>query len=196
MAKAPFDLEDYKAALELSDVFGESGYSTIERTGIRPTLDVNGIWGGYIGEGAKTVLPSKAYAKISMRLVPNQVSDEITKLFEDHFKSIAPDSVKVKVTPHHGGEAAVVATDSAAYKAAEQAMEESWGKMPIPTREGGSIPIVALFQEVLELDSILLGFGLDEDAIHSPNESYGLFNYYRGIETISLYYKHFANLSR
>ncbi|MEL6557124.1 MAG: dipeptidase [Bacteroidota bacterium] len=196
MAKAPFDLEDYKAALELSDVFGESGYSTIERTGIRPTLDVNGIWGGYIGEGAKTVLPSKAYAKISMRLVPNQVSDEITKLFEDHFKSIAPDSVTVKVTPHHGGEAAVVATDSAAYKAAEQAMEESWGKMPIPTREGGSIPIVALFQEVLELDSILLGFGLDEDAIHSPNESYGLFNYYRGIETISLYYKHFANLSR
>lgn len=196
MAKAPFDLEAYKAALELSDVFGESGYSTIERTGIRPTLDVNGIWGGYIGEGAKTVLPSKAYAKISMRLVPNQVSDEITKLFEDHFKSIAPDSVTVKVTPHHGGEAAVVATNSAAYKAAEQAMEESWGKTPIPTREGGSIPIVALFQEVLELDSILLGFGLDEDAIHSPNESYGLFNYYRGIETISLYYKHFANLSR
>lgn len=196
MAKAPFDLEEYKKALKLNDVFGESGYSTIERTGIRPTLDVNGIWGGYIGEGAKTVLPSKAYAKISMRLVPNQASDEITQLFEDYFKSIAPKSVSVKVTPHHGGEAAVVSTESAAYKAAEKAMEESWGKTPIPTREGGSIPIVALFQEVLELDSILLGFGLDEDAIHSPNESYGLFNYYRGIETISLYYKHFANLTK
>lgn len=196
MAKAPFDLEEYKKALKLNDVFGESGYSTIERTGIRPTLDVNGIWGGYIGEGAKTVLPSKAYAKISMRLVPNQASDEITQLFEDYFKSIAPKSVTVKVTPHHGGEAAVVSTESAAYKAAEKAMEESWGKTPIPTREGGSIPIVALFQEVLELDSILLGFGLDEDAIHSPNESYGLFNYYRGIETISLYYKHFANLTK
>lgn len=196
MAKAPFDLQEYKEALDLSDVYGESGYSTIERVGIRPTLDVNGIWGGYIGEGAKTVLPSKAHAKISMRLVPDQTSNEITSLFEEHFKKIAPKSVKVKVIPHHGGEAAVVSTHSTAYKAAEKAMEESWGKTPIPTREGGSIPIVALFQKVLELDSILLGFGLDEDAIHSPNESYGLFNYYKGIETISLYYKHFANLSK
>ncbi|MGB3466180.1 MAG: M20/M25/M40 family metallo-hydrolase, partial [Cyclobacteriaceae bacterium] len=196
MAKAPFDLQEFKDALDLPDVFGEKGYSTIERIGIRPTLDVNGIWGGYIGEGAKTVLPSKANAKISMRLVPNQKSDEITGLFEKHFKEIAPDSVRVKVTPHHGGEAAVVSTDSNAYRAAEKAMNESWGKAPIPTREGGSIPIVALFQEVLELDSILLGFGLDEDAIHSPNESYGLFNYYKGIETIALYYKHFAELSK
>lgn len=195
MAQAPFDLQEYKEALDLPEVFGEKGYSTIERIGIRPTLDVNGIWGGYTGEGAKTVLPSKAYAKISMRLVPNQKSENITKLFEKYFHEIAPDSVRVKVTPHHGGEAAVVSTGSVAYKAAEKAMEESWGKTPIPTREGGSIPIVALFQKVLELDSILLGFGLDEDAIHSPNESYGLFNYYKGIETISLYYKHFAGLS-
>lgn len=196
MAEAPFDLQEFKDALDLPDVFGEKGYSTIERIGIRPTLDVNGIWGGYTGEGAKTVLPSKAFAKISMRLVPNQKSEEITRLFEQHFKNIAPDSVRVEVRPHHGGEAAVVSTDSIAYKAAEKAMTESWGKSPIPTREGGSIPIVALFQKVLELDSILLGFGLDEDAIHSPNESYGLFNYYKGIETISLYYKHFAELSK
>jgi len=195
MAKAPFELEAYKKELDIDDVFGESGFSTIERLGIRPTLDVNGIWGGYIGEGAKTVLPSKAHAKISMRLVPNQASDEITKLFQDHFQSIAPKSVKVKVIPHHGGEAAVVSTNSVGYQAAEKAMEESWGKTPIPTREGGSIPIVALFQKVLELDSILLGFGLDEDAIHSPNESYGLFNYYKGIETITLFHKHFTDLS-
>ncbi len=196
MAKAPFSLEKYKSDLALGDVFGEKGYSTIERTGIRPTLDVNGIWGGYTGEGAKTVLPSKASAKISMRLVPNQDSTEITKLFEDYFKKIAPSSVSVKVMPHHGGEAAVVSTESIGYKAAEKAMSESFGKIPIPTREGGSIPIVALFQKELELDSILLGFGLDEDAIHSPNESYGLFNYYKGIETIALYHKHFAELSK
>ena len=196
MNEAPFDLEDYKKELDLGDVFGEDGYTTLERLGIRPTLDVNGIWGGYIGEGAKTVLPSKASAKISMRLVPNQDSEEITQLFTDHFRKIAPASVKVQVTPHHGGEAAVVATNSVGYLAAEKAMEATWGKTPIPTREGGSIPIVALFQEVLELDSILLGFGLDEDAIHSPNESYGLFNYYRGIETIVHFYKHFAELSK
>ncbi|MEL7149006.1 MAG: M20/M25/M40 family metallo-hydrolase, partial [Bacteroidota bacterium] len=196
MNEAPFDLEDYKKELDLGDVFGEDGYTTLERLGIRPTLDVNGIWGGYIGEGAKTVLPSKAHAKISMRLVPDQNSEEITKLFADHFSSIAPDSVKVKITPHHGGEAAVVSTGSVGYKAAEKAMEDSWGKSPIPTREGGSIPIVALFQQVLELDSILLGFGLDEDAIHSPNESYGLFNYYRGIETIVRFYQHFTELSK
>ncbi|SNS48426.1 Acetylornithine deacetylase/Succinyl-diaminopimelate desuccinylase [Ekhidna lutea] len=196
MAEAPFDLEAFKKDLDIDDVKGEEGYTTIERTGIRPTLDVNGIWGGYIGEGAKTVLPSKANAKISMRLVPDQTSDEITKLFEEHFKSIAPKSVKVKVTPHHGGEPAVTPTDSIGYKAAVKAMEKSWGVEPIPTREGGSIPIVALFKEELGLDSILMGFGLNEDAIHSPNESYGLFNYYRGIETISHFYQFFTDMSK
>lgn len=196
MNQAPFDLNDYKEHLDISSVKGEDGYTTIERTGIRPTLDVNGIWGGYIGEGAKTVLPSKAYAKISMRLVPNQDSKEITKLFSDHFEQIAPDHVKVKITPHHGGEPSVIPTDSIGYKAAAKAMEKTWGKEPIPTREGGSIPIVALFQDVLGLDSILMGFGLNEDAIHSPNESYGLFNYYRGIETISHFYQFFTDMSK
>lgn len=192
MAKTPFSLEDYKSELEINDVMGEAGFSTIERTGIRPTLDVNGIWGGYIGEGAKTVLPSKAYAKISMRLVPNQKSEEITKLFKDHFESIAPASVKVKVTPHHGGEAAVTPTDSKAYQAAAKAMEQTFGKTPIPTRGGGSIPIVALFEEALGLKTVLFGFGLDSDAIHSPNEKYGLFNFYKGIETIPYFFKYFA----
>jgi len=196
MAKAPFDIEEYKQDLKVGDIKGESGFSTIERTGIRPSLDVNGIWGGYIGEGAKTVLPSKAYAKISMRLVPHQVSHEITELFQDHFSAIAPASVKVKVTPHHGGEPAVISTESKAYQAASKAFEEAWGKKPIPTREGGSIPIVALFQKELGLDPILMGFGLDSDAIHSPNESYGLFNYYKGIETISRFYQFFSELSK
>ncbi|NQZ75783.1 MAG: dipeptidase [Ekhidna sp.] len=196
MNKAPFDLSSYKEHLDIESVKGEEGYSTLERTGIRPTLDVNGIWGGYIGEGAKTVLPSKAFAKISMRLVPNQVSNEITDLFTEHFQSIAPKHVRVKVTPHHGGEPSVIPTDSIGYKAASKAMEKTWGKEPIPTREGGSIPIVALFQEELGLDSILMGFGLDEDAIHSPNESYGLFNYYRGIETISHFYQFFTDMSK
>jgi len=196
MAKAPFDLEAYKKDLKINDVKGEKGYSTIERTGIRPTLDVNGIWGGYIGEGAKTVLPSKANAKISMRLVPHQDSDEITELFTKHFESIAPKSVKVKVTPHHGGEPAVISTTSPAYQAASRAFEEAWGKKPIPTREGGSIPIVALFQKELALDPILMGFGLDSDAIHSPNESYGLFNFYKGIETISHFYRFFSELEK
>jgi acetylornithine deacetylase/succinyl-diaminopimelate desuccinylase-like protein len=192
MDKTPFDLEAFKKELDVNDVMGESGYSTIERTGIRPTLDVNGIWGGYIGEGAKTVLPSKAYAKISMRLVPSQTSAEITQLFQDHFKKIAPESVKVKVTPHHGGEAAVTPTDSPAYRAASRAMEKTFGKTPIPTRGGGSIPIVALFEEVLGLKTVLFGFGLDSDAIHSPNEKYGLFNFYKGIETIPYFYEYFA----
>ena len=192
MAKAPFDLEEYKKDLNIDDIKGEKGFSTIERTGIRPSLDVNGIWGGYIGEGAKTVLPSKANAKISMRLVPNQVSEEITELFASHFRSMAPDYVKVSVTPHHGGEPAVVSTDSDSYRAASKAFEAAWGKTPIPTREGGSIPITALFQQELELDPILMGFGLDSDAIHSPNESYGLFNFYKGIETITYFYKYFA----
>lgn len=196
MGEAPFSLEDYKGHLDIKDVQGEEGYTTIERTGIRPTLDVNGIWGGYTGVGAKTVLPSKAYAKISMRLVPHQVSQEITDLFSNHLQSIAPPSVKVKVTPHHGGEPSVIPTDSVGYKAAEKAMEKTWGKTPIPTREGGSIPIVALFQKELGLDSILMGFGLNEDAIHSPNESYGLFNYYRGIETISHFYQFFTDMSK
>lgn len=192
MAKTPFDIEAYKKELEVNDVMGEAGYSTIERTGIRPTLDVNGIWGGYIGEGAKTVLPSKAYAKISMRLVPNQSSEKITQLFQHYFESIAPNSVKVKVTPHHGGEPVVTPTNSKAYIAASKAMEKTFGKKPIPTRGGGSIPIVALFESVLGLKSVLLGFGLDSDAIHSPNEKYGLFNYYKGIETIPYFYQYFA----
>ena len=196
MAKAPFDLNEYKSLLDIEKEHGENGFSTIERTGIRPTLDVNGIWGGYTGEGAKTVLPSKAYAKISMRLVPHQISQEITDLFTSHFQSIAPESVKVNVTPHHGGEPSVIPTDSIGYKAAAKAMEKTWGKLPIPTREGGSIPIVALFQKELGLDSILMGFGLQEDAIHSPNESYGIFNYFRGIETISHFYQFFADMSK
>jgi len=194
MNPAPFNLQKYKNELDIDDVKGEEGYTTIERTGIRPTLDVNGIWGGYTGEGAKTVLPSKAYAKISMRLVPHQDSNEITKLFTEHFQKIAPAHVSVKVTPHHGGEASVIPTDSLGYKAAAAAMYKTWEKEPIPMREGGSIPIVALFQKELGLDSVLMGFGLQEDAIHSPNESYGLFNYFRGIETISYFYKYFAEM--
>jgi len=192
MARRPFDLDEYKHDLGIDDVEGEKGYSTIERVGIRPTLDVNGIWGGYTGEGAKTVLPSKAHAKISMRLVPNQNSDKITELFERHIKSITPPTMKIKVTAHHGGEPSVTPTDSAAYRAASKAFEEAWGKTPIPSREGGSIPIVALFKEVLGSDTVLLGFGLDSDAIHSPNEHYGLFNFYKGIETITLFYKNLA----
>lgn len=191
--EAPFDLEAYKKELGIEEVLGEAGFTTLERTGIRPTLDVNGIWGGYTGEGAKTVLPSRAHAKISMRLVPNQISSEITELFTSHFKSIAPKYVKVKVTAHHGGEPAVTPTDSAAFKAASKAFQEVWGKTPIPTRDGGSIPIVALFKKELGLDTVLMGFGLDSDAIHSPNEHYGIENFMRGIETIVSFYKHYAS---
>lgn len=194
MAKAPFNLDAYKKALDLSDIHGEEGFSTNERTSIRPTLDVNGIWGGYTGEGAKTVIASKAYAKISMRLVPHQNSDKITALFADYFSKIAPPSVKVKVTPHHGGEPVVTPSNSIAYKAASMAMEATFGKKPVPVRSGGSIPIVAMFKSVLGLDSVLLGFGLDSDAIHSPNESYGLFNFYKGIETIPHFYQNFSEL--
>ncbi|MBL7838859.1 MAG: dipeptidase [Cyclobacteriaceae bacterium] len=190
--KAPFSLDNYKKDLNIDDVKGEDGYTTVERTGIRPTLDVNGIWGGYTGEGAKTVLPSKAYAKISMRLVPDQDHNEISDLFTKHFTSIAPKSVKVKVTALHGGQAAVTPTDSKAFKAASQAFEEVWGKRPIPTRDGGSIPIVALFKKELGLDTVLMGFGLDSDAIHSPNEHYGIKNFMLGIETITAFYKHFS----
>lgn len=194
--EAPFDLKAYQDDLGIDDVLGEKGYSTIERTSIRPTLDVNGIWGGYTGEGAKTVLPSKAFAKISMRLVPDQTDKEIENLFKKHFESMAPNSVKVKVKPHHGGLPYVTPTDSVEYKAAALAMEESFGKTPIPTRGGGSIPIVALFEEILGVKSVLLGFGLDIDALHSPNESYGLFNFYKGIETIPLFFKHYTELRK
>lgn len=190
--KAPFDLNEYKNELGINEIKGEKGYTTLERTGVRPTLDVNGIWGGYTGEGAKTVLPSKAHAKISMRLVPNQVSSEITELFTKHFQSIAPPYVKVQVMAHHGGEPAVTRTDSDAYKAASRAFEEVFGKTPIPTRDGGSIPIVALFKRELGLDTVLMGFGLDSDAIHSPNEHYGVHNFLLGIETIVAFYKQFA----
>lgn len=190
--KAPFDIEDFKSDLGIAEVWGEKGYNTIERTGIRPTLDVNGIWGGYTGEGSKTVLPSKAFAKISMRLVPNQSSDEITALFKKHFESIAPAGVKVVVKPHHGGEPVVTPTDSPAYLAAAKAMQTTFGKEPIPTRGGGSIPIVALFEKELGLKSVLMGFGLDSDALHSPNEHYGIFNFLKGIETIPYFFHYFS----
>lgn len=190
--QAPFDETEYKKDLGIQEVVGEEGYSTLERTGIRPTLDVNGIWGGYTGEGAKTVLPSEAHAKISMRLVPHQNSEEISKLFEAHIKKIAPKGTTVKVIAHHGGEAVVTPTDSPAYQAAAKAIKETFGKDPIPTRGGGSIPIVALFEEVLGLKTVLLGFGLDNDNIHSPNEKYDVFNYYKGIETIPYFHKFFA----
>ncbi len=196
IAKAPFDEAEYKKELEVEELAGEKGYTILEQLGIRPTLDVNGIWGGYTGEGAKTVLPSKAHAKISMRLVPDQNSEEITRMFTEHFIKIAPKSVKVRVIPQHGGEAAVTPIDSLAFKAAENAFEEGWGKKPIPTRDGGSIPIVALFEKELKVNSILLGMGLDSDAIHSPNESYGIFNFLKGIETIILFHKHFALLNK
>ena len=193
---APFDLEAYKLDLDIAEVAGEQGYTTRERASIRPTLDVNGIWGGYTGEGSKTVLPSKAFAKISMRLVPHQDWEEIAELFETHFKAIAPNTVKVKVSRHHGGQPYVTPTDSPGYNAAMLAMEEAWGQKPVPTRGGGSIPIVALFEQELGLKSILFGFGLDSDALHSPNEHYGLFNFFKGIETIPLFYKHYAELMK
>jgi acetylornithine deacetylase/succinyl-diaminopimelate desuccinylase-like protein len=193
--KAPFDLDAYKFDLKIKDIKGEKNYTTLERTGIRPTLDVNGIWGGYTGEGAKTVLPSKAYAKISMRLVPHQVSDEITELFTKHFLSIAPDYVQVKVTALHGGEPAVTSTNSIAYKSASKAFEDVFGKKPIPMRDGGSIPIVALFKKELGLDTVLMGFGFDTDAIHSPNEHFGVKNFMIGIETIVSFYKYFSKAS-
>ena len=196
MAEAPFSLEEYKEKLDIKDVHGEKGYSTLERGSIRPTLDVNGMWGGYIGEGAKTVLPSKAYAKISMRLVPDQDHKEITELFTKHFESLAPDSVKVKVKPHHGGYPYVTPIDTVGYQAASAAYEETFGKTPIPQRSGGSIPIVSLFEKELDSKIILMGFGLDTDAIHSPNEHFGVWNYLKGIETIPWFYKHFTEMSK
>jgi acetylornithine deacetylase/succinyl-diaminopimelate desuccinylase-like protein len=196
MAKAPFSLDAYKSDLKIGDVMGEKGYTTNERTSIRPTFELNGIWGGYTGEGAKTVLPSKAFAKMSMRLVPNQSSEKITKLFADYFKSVAPPSVKVEVRPHHGGEPVVTPTDSIAYQAASKAMETTFGKKPIPTREGGSIPIVALFERELGLKSVLFGFGLNSDDIHSPNEHYGVFNFMKGIETIPHFFANYAEMMK
>lgn len=196
MAKAPFSLENYKKALDIDEVYGEKGYVTNERNSIRPTLDVNGIWGGYTGEGAKTVIASKAYAKISMRLVPNQDWEEITELFKKHFENIAPKSVKVKVMPHHGGQGYVTPIDSIGYQAASKAYTDTFGVNPIPVRSGGSIPIVALFEQELKSKTILMGFGLDSDAIHSPNEHFGVFNYLKGIETIPLFYKYFTELSK
>jgi acetylornithine deacetylase/succinyl-diaminopimelate desuccinylase-like protein len=196
MAKAPFDLKSYKDALEINDVVGEKGYSTTERTGIRPSLDVNGIWSGYTGEGAKTVLPSRAHAKISMRLVPNQDSKKIDELFIRHFKNMAPSGTKVKVKSLHGGQGYVTPIDFPAYRAVRRAVESSFGKPPIPVRSGGSIPIVSDFEKILGFKSILLGFGLDSDAIHSPNENYPLSNFYKGIETIPLFYRYFEEEMR
>ncbi|WP_339341334.1 dipeptidase [uncultured Polaribacter sp.] len=196
MAKAPFSLENYKKSIDIDAVYGEKGYSTNERNAIRPTLDVNGIWGGYTGEGAKTVIASKAFAKISMRLVPNQDWRAITELFKNHFESIAPKSVKVVVKPHHGGQGYVTPTDNIAYQAASKAYETSFGKVPIPQRSGGSIPIVALFEQHLKSKTILMGFGLDSDAIHSPDEHFGIWNYLKGIETIPYFYTYFTELSK
>ncbi|WBX76249.1 dipeptidase [Tenacibaculum ovolyticum] len=196
MAKAPFSLENYEKALDINSVYGEAGYTTNERNSIRPTLDVNGIWGGYTGEGAKTVIASKAYAKISMRLVPNQDCNDITDLFKNHFESIAPKGVTVKVTPHHGGQGYVTPIDNIGYKAASKAYQDTFGKTPIPQRSGGSIPIVALFEKELKSKVILMGFGLDSDAIHSPNEHFGVWNYLKGIETIPHFYKYFTELSK
>ncbi len=190
--EAPFSIEEYKQALDIDDVEGEATYTTIERTGIRPSLDVNGIWGGYTEEGTKTVIPSKASAKISMRLVPNQDYHKISELFERHFRRIAPASVKVEVKALHGGMPYVSPTDMAAYQAAEKAIIDTFGKRPLPFYSGGSIPIVSGFEEILGIKSLLIGFGLAEDAIHSPNESYGLNQYDKGVETIPLFYKYFA----
>lgn len=195
MNEAPFDLDVYKKELGVNDLQGEKGYTPLEQTSIRPTLDVNGIWGGYIGEGAKTVLPAKASAKISMRLVPNQEPEHITELFTKHFMAIAPASVKVKVTPHHGGYPVVIPVESVEYTAAAKAMEATFGKKPLPQRGGGSIPIVALFEKVLGVKSVLMGFGLDSDDIHSPNEHFGVFNFLKGIETIPYFYHYYAESS-
>ena len=192
MAKAPFDLEKYKKSLDIKEVFGEEGFSTNERTGIRPTFDVCGIWGGYTGEGAKTVLPSKAYAKISCRLVPNQDHEKIAELFVKYFKSIAPDTVKVKVESLHGGPSYVCPIDIPGYRAAEKAYTDVYDKKPVPVRSGGSIPIIATFEEILGIKSVLMGFGLESDAIHSPNENFPLEQLYNGIRTIPLFYKYFA----
>ena len=193
--KAPYNEEEYKKDLGVKELWGEKGYTTNERTGIRPTIELNGIWGGYIGEGSKTVLPSKAFAKISARLVPDQESDKITKLLTDHLKKIAPPSVTVEVRPHHGGEPYMTPIDSKAYKAAAAAIKETFGKEPIPVRGGGSIPICSLFEQELGIKIVFMGFGLDSDNLHSPNEKFNLENYYKGIETIPYFHKHFAEMN-
>jgi acetylornithine deacetylase/succinyl-diaminopimelate desuccinylase-like protein len=196
MANIPFDLEEYKREQNINDIRGEEGYSVIELTSTRPMLDVNGIKGGYQGEGAKTVLPAKASAKISMRLVPNQKSDKIAQLFAEHFKKIAPPSVKVSVSFHHGGDPVVVPIDCLEYRAAEKAYEETFNRKPLPVRAGGSIPIVKLFEDELQVKSIMMGFGLDSDLLHSPNENFGIYNYLKGIETIPGFYKHYAEMKK
>ncbi len=196
LAKAPFDVEEYKKAIDVEELAGEDGYTTMERTGIRPSFDVCGIWGGYTGEGAKTVLPSKAYAKISTRLVPHQDNKKISELFKEYFEAIAPKSVKVKVTPLHGGQGYVCPIDLPAYKAAEVAYEKIYGKRPVPVRSGGSIPIISTFEEVLGIKSVLMGFGLESDAIHSPNENYPLNQFYNGIRTIPYFYKAFVEMMK
>ena len=190
--RAPYDEQAYKDELGLNEVWGEKGYSTYERTGLRPTLEVNGIWGGYTGEGAKTVLPSKAYAKISARLVPNQSSDKITEKLLSYFKSIAPASVTVKASLHHGGEPYMTPIDSKGYQAASKAIEQTFGKTPIPVRGGGSIPICSILERELGIKIVFMGFGLDNDNLHSPNEKYNLENYYKGIETIPYFHQYFA----
>ncbi len=196
LAKAPFNLEEYKKAIDVGELAGEKGYSPSENTGIRPSFDVCGIWGGYTGEGAKTVLPSKAFAKISTRLVPHQDNKKISQLFKNHFESIAPKSVKVTVTPLHGGQGYVCPIDLLAYKAAEQALIDTYGKRPVPIRSGGSIPIVSAFEEILGIKSILMGFGLESDAIHSPNENFPLEQFFNGIESLVAFYKHFAEMNQ
>ena len=188
---APFSIDTYKSAIDVNELFGEEGYTTLERTGIRPTLDVCGIWGGYTGEGSKTVLPSKAYAKISSRLVPNQDNEKMAKLIKAHLEKIAPAYTKIKVDILHGGQPYVMPIDGKAYKAAEQALTELFGKKPIPTRSGGSIPIIATFEEILGIKSLLMGFGLESDAIHSPNENYRIENFLNGIEAIVRFYLNF-----
>jgi acetylornithine deacetylase/succinyl-diaminopimelate desuccinylase-like protein len=194
LAQAPFNLETYKKSIAVDEISGEEGYSTTERTGIRPSFDVCGIWGGYMGEGAKTVMPSKAFAKISTRLVPNQDHEKIAVLFKEHFESIAPKSVKVEVTSLHGGQAYGCPITVPAYQAAEKAYLDTYGKRPVPVRSGGSIPIISTFEKVLGIKSILMGFGLDSDAIHSPNENFPLEQFYNGIRTIPLFYKYFAEI--
>lgn len=192
MNKLKDNPEEFKNAIGLKGTEGEEGYTTLERTSIRPTLDCNGIWGGYTGEGAKTVIPSKAFAKISMRLVPYQTPEEITEKFTRYFEKIAPENVKVKVTPHHGGMPYVLPSDTKEFQAAKKAMETAFGKEVLPYRSGGSIPITAMFEEVLNAKSVLMGFGLDSDAIHSPNEHYGVFNFLKGIESIPLFFQNYS----
>ena len=196
MAKAPYDEQEYKDDLGVKELWGEKNYTTNERTGIRPTIELNGIWGGYTGEGAKTVLPSKAFAKISARLVPNQGSDKITNLLIDHLHSITPPAVTLKATLHHGGEPYMTPIDSIAYQAAAKAMEATFGKAPIPVRGGGSIPICALFEKELGIKIVFMGFGLDSDNLHSPNEKFNVDNYYKGIETIPYFHQYFTEMSK